>query len=108
MLPAQLKKLRPNGSRVFTTVRPAFAPQVGTIKCMLHADGPMREEYARYGWAICDADHFMSEFHLERHMAAKHKSEWAAIKDAKDKAERAEDRAFQREILSGRRPKAGS
>ena len=108
MLPTQLKKLRPDGSRVFTTIKPNVASVAGTVLCMLHETHPNRSEYMRYGWATCRGDHFMSEFHMERHMASKHKAEWAAIKDAKGKAERAEDRAFQRAILEGRRPPKAS
>lgn len=102
MLPTQLKKVRPNGSKVFTLVRPTVNPTIGQIKCILHTESPERQKYQDYGWATCEADHFRSEFHLERHMAAKHRAEWAALKDARDKAEKADDRAFQRAILTER------
>ena len=105
MLPAQLKKVRADGSHVFTTVKPAIEPVTGTIKCLLHENVADREKYAAMGFATCDKDNLISLFHLERHMQSKHKLEWAAIKDARDKAERAEDRAFQRAILDGARGK---
>mgnify|MGYP001613740184 CR=1 FL=1 len=105
MLATQLKKTRADGSRVFTTAKPDIAVSVGTVKCLLHAASPDRAAHDAFGWATCEADHFRSEFHLERHMAGKHKSEWAAIKDGRDKAEKAEDRAFYRAIIADRRPR---
>ena len=106
MLPIQLKKLRPDGSRVFTTVKPDITPVTGNIKCLLHLDSPAHAQYTVMGFPECSKDNLISDFHLERHMAAKHKAEWAAIKSARDKAERVEDREFQRAILAGRLPVA--
>ena len=105
MLPAQLKKTRADGSHVFTTVKPAVEPVTGTIKCLLNENAPDRAKYAAMGFATCEKANLISIFHLERHMLSKHRLEWASIKDARDKAEKAEDRAFQRELLSGRRAK---
>ena len=102
MLPIQLKKLRPDASRVFTTVKPDITPVTGNIKCLLHLDSADHLQYSAMGFPECSKDNLISDFHLERHMAAKHRAEWAAIKSARDKAERAEDRAFQRAILTGR------
>lgn len=104
MLPAQLKKVRPDGSRVFTIAKPSVAPIVGHIRCLLHELAVDRLKYTALGFATCLKDNLISEFHLERHMARTHRAEWAAIKDSRDKAEKAEDRAFLRQALEGRRP----
>ena len=85
-------------------MKPDIVAVIGQIKCLLHPDGPNRPQYVAMGFAECPKDNLISEFHLERHMASKHRSEWAAIKSDRDKAERAEDRAFQRAILAGRLP----
>ena len=108
MLPAQLKKTRADGSRVFSVVKPAIEPVTGTILCLLHERAPDREQYAKLGFATCPKANLISQFHLERHMKKTHRLEWAAIEDARVKAEKAEDRAFQRDILSGRRGGKGA
>ena len=46
MLPAQLRKMLPNGKRAFTTHDPGFRPVEGTLKCFMHAEHEMRK--------ICD------------------------------------------------------
>ena len=106
MLAIQLKKLRADGSRVFTTIKPDITVVNGNIKCLLHKDSPTHLQYAAMGFPECTKDNLISEFHRDRHMASKHRSEWAAIKADRDKAARAEDRAFQRAILTGRLPAA--
>ena len=42
MLETQLQKLREDGTRYFTTVKPDVEPKRGTLKCLLHQDDPSR------------------------------------------------------------------
>lgn len=101
MLAAQLRKSDPEtGTRIFTTRKPDITPFQGKHKCYLHKDALDRPKYDQMGFAACHKSNLASEFHLERHMAAKHKSEWSAIKQAQDKAEKTEERDFQRALMA--------
>lgn len=99
MLPAQLKKKREDGSRVFTTVDPGITPFRGSIKCLLHPEGEDRAHYDGLGFGVCRKSNLVSQFHLERHMAHKHKDEWATIQKEREDQKREEDREFQRAML---------
>lgn len=99
MLGQQLKKTRPDGSKVFTTAKPAIEPVRGTITCLLHASRPERAAYAAMGWEACRKATLPSEFQLRQHMAHRHRVEWATIEDQRLQRERQEDREFQRALI---------
>jgi hypothetical protein len=100
MLPSQLKKKHPDGSLVFTTVNPKIAPKAGKHKCPLHAELPERGLYDGMGLPVCRKANLVNEHQVELHMKHRHPTAYAAIKDLKDRAEKAEDRALQRETLA--------
>jgi len=100
MLTTQLKKKRPDGSNVFTTHKPKEKPFKGALKCMLHEDNPERAHYNELGLPTCRKSNLTAPFHVMRHMQTRHKMEWGIIeKEAKDIKE-AEDRAFQRSMIT--------
>jgi hypothetical protein len=101
-----LEKKRPDGSLVFTTVKPKFAPKRGTLKCMLHPDSPDREIYDRMGLPVCMKSNLTSPYQVIRHMQKRHKVEYATIKEEEARierervrAERKQDREIQEAIL---------
>ena len=100
MLPAQLKKTRPNGRPFFTVVKPNFEPKRGKIKCRLHADDPERGHFDFMGFAVCNKSNLTSPHQLERHMAHRHQDEWATIQHELEEQEKKSDREFQRSMLS--------
>jgi hypothetical protein len=114
-LPHNLKKKRPDGSLVFTTVKPNFEPAKGTHLCMLHRDYPERKFYDTLGFAVCPKSNLTSAYQVRRHMEKRHKSEWGTIKEelankerAEARAEKEKDRELQRAILkqaSAKEPK---
>lgn len=100
MLPDQLKKLRPDGSRVFTTAKPSFSPARGTYLCMLHPDQPERAKYDAMGLATCYKDNLTSPYQVRRHTQVRHSDEWATLEEERIRQEQEEERNFQRQLLS--------
>jgi len=99
MLETQLSKLRPDGTRFFTTVKPAFEPVKGTLKCLLHKDDPDRGQYDIWGFPTCNKSNLVSEFQVNRHVQIRHRMEWQTIYDERERKEKEEERAFQRQLL---------
>ena len=101
MLEDQLRKVFPeDGTRVFTTIKPDFEPPRGTYKCLLHADNEEREHYDQMGLATCTKDDLASEYQVQRHMERRHRMEWATIGEERDRAEKDEERRFQRTLMA--------
>jgi len=99
MLETQLSKLRPDGTRFFTTVKPTFEPQRGTLKCLLHKDDPERGQYDIWGFPTCNKSNLVSEFQVNRHVQIRHRMEWQTIYDERERKEKEEERDFQRQLL---------
>jgi hypothetical protein len=99
MLETQLSKLRPDGTRFFTTVKPAFEPQRGTLKCLLHPDDSSRGLYDSWGFPTCNKSNLISEFQVNRHVQIRHRMEWQTIYEERERQEKEEERAFQRQLL---------
>ena len=99
MLQTTLGKLRKDGSRVFTTIKPDFEPRGGQHKCLLHESDENREEYDSLGLPVCTKDNLDSPYQVNRHMQTRHPQEWATIEDINATAAREEDREFQRILI---------
>ena len=99
MLEQQLSKLRPDGTRFFTTVKPPFEPKRGTLKCLLHKDDPERWQYDEWGFAVCNKSNLISEFQVNRHAQIRHRMEWQTIYEERERKEKEEERDFQRQLL---------
>lgn len=99
MLPAQLKKRRPNGSLVFTTVKPKAEPFKGTTLCYLHADRPERARFDAMGLPTCKKSNLAAEYHLDAHMKHRHKQEWALLESERTKALEQDERRDRRTTL---------
>ena len=99
MLAQQLKKKRPDGSSVFTTIDPHIRQNVGTVKCLLHSDDPNRQHYDEIGFPVCMKNNLTSLYQRQRHMEHRHPAEFKAIEKERTDKEKAEDREFQRDLL---------
>ena len=99
MLQTTLSKVRKDGSRVFTTIKPDFEPRGGQHKCMLHESDENREQYNELGLPVCTKDNLDSPYQVSRHMQTRHPQEWATIEDINATAMREEDREFQRILI---------
>jgi len=107
MLAAQLDKRREDGSRIFTTVKPATPPARGTFKCLLHPTSPNRALYDRMGLPVCKKSNLTSEFQVMRHMQTRHRIEWQTIENERTRQEKNQEREFQQQLLervSGKEP----
>lgn len=98
MLPVQLRKRHTDGSRAFTTRKPAFEPKRGTIKCLLHTDNPRRSGFDDLGFPVCPKSNLMSPFQLQRHMKARHPTEWATLQEETQRLQVEEERAYRKSI----------
>ena len=99
MLASTLGKLRKDGTRFFTTIKPNFEPRGGSHKCLLHKDDENRAEYDELGLAVCTKDNLDSPYQVTIHMKARHPQEAATIEDINATAQREEDREFQRVLI---------
>jgi hypothetical protein len=99
MLTSTLGKLRKDGTRFFTTVKPDFEPRGGQHKCLLHESDENRAEYDELGLAVCTKDNLDSPYQVTVHMKARHPQEAATIEDINATAQREEDREFQRVLI---------
>jgi len=95
MLPTQLKKKRPDGSRVFVVKDPGISVKRGFMKCLLHSKGPNRKEWDKLGLAVCDKENLPSGYQILQHMKHRHKEEWALIEKERVDKEKAEAREQQ-------------
>ncbi len=96
MVPQKLKETRQDGSKRFTSVQPAGTPFKGTLKCWLHAEGPMREHYTDLGLRVCRKSNLTNQYQVEQHCKKKHPQEYAIIKSEQAEAERQETLAASR------------
>jgi len=99
MLPHNLKKKRPDGSMVFTTIKPQVGPKRGHLKCMLHADEPGRHHYDDLGLATCLKSNLTSPYQVKRHMQKRHKDEYATIKEEEERAEKERERKLRESLI---------
>ena len=99
MLASTLGKLRKDGSRFFTTIKPNFEPRGGQHKCLLHESDENRPQYDELGLAVCTKDNLDSPYQVTVHMQARHPQEAATIDDINATAQREEDREFQRILI---------
>jgi len=100
MLVMKLKQRRTDGSLVFTTIKPSFAPRRGTHKCLLHPSNPERERYDSLGFGVCNKHNLTSPMQVELHMRHSHKTEWNTIEQEKKEKERLEDRDLRNKLLT--------
>lgn len=99
MLPTQLKKRRPDGSRVFTTIDPKIPVKRGNLKCMLHPDNPERKNYEHIVFTTCRKENLTNPYQVRRHMEKRHPDEWKAIREEITRKEREEERELRKAVL---------
>ena len=98
ILVRKLKLKRPDGSQVFTTVKPLTPPKRGVLKCMLHPDA-RKPEYDDWGFPVCMKANLNNPFQVRRHMEKRHKDEYRAIKEGQDRAEKDREREERNAII---------
>lgn len=107
MLATQFKKVHEDGTRAFSP-RPTVKPKIGKTKCLLHADDPNRAHWDDLGFPVCRKANLVNKFQRDRHMARRHKDEWAAILEERKEQKEEEEKRFQRELVREmhKKPKA--
>jgi len=98
-LPHKLRLKRPDGSLVFTTVKPKALPKRGVLKCLLHPD-ERKPLYDDWGFPTCRKSNLTSPFQVRRHMQKRHRQEWEAIEEERKRVERLQDRQLQETLIS--------
>ena len=98
-----LKLTRPDGSHVFTTVKPTQLPKRGTLKCMLHPD-ERADIYDTWGFPTCRKSNLTSPFQVRRHMQKRHKQEYEAIKEEEARVEKERERQLREALLNKEPP----
>ena len=99
MLSTQLKKRRPDGSRIFTTVDPKIPVKAGNLKCLLNPNNPERKKYEHIVFTTCRKENLTNPYQVRRHMQKRHPQEWAAIQEEITRQEKEEDRELRRAVL---------
>lgn len=110
MLPSALKKKRPDGSMVFSTVKPEELVKRGTLKCTLHPDNPNREYYDTLGLPVCLKSNLTSPFQVKRHMQKRHHMEYEALEEERLQAEKDRSIKLQESLIlaaGGKLPQGG-
>jgi len=98
ILAHKLSLRRPDGSLIFTTVKPKKSPKRGVLKCMLHPD-ERKELYDAWGFATCMKSNLTSPFQVRRHMQKRHKQEWEAIQEEERRTERDKERQLRESLI---------
>lgn len=99
-----LQKKRPDGSIVFTTVKPKTQPKRGVLKCYLHPD-ERKSEYDAWGFPLCRKANLTSPFQVRRHMQKRHKQEWEAIQEEERRIEREKERELREAFINAGKAK---
>ena len=105
MLETQLKKRRPDGSRVFTTIDPKIPVKSGNVKCLLHPGNPDRKKYEHLLYNTCRKENLRNDYQALRHLQKRHPDEYKAIQEEDRRLEKEEEREF-RKALVGQAKKA--
>lgn len=78
-LPDVLRWTRPDGSRVYTTVKPAEPPLRGNHLCWLHSSRPERKLYDLQRLPVCSKANLANPYEARRHMEKRHPTAFKVI-----------------------------
>lgn len=99
MKAVQLRKLGPDGKRVFTATKsraPTFTR--GSFLCFFHPEAPEAADVKALGiTAKCRSAHLGSEWAREQHASTRHRKEWASYQAMLERREREADRQERRD-----------
>jgi hypothetical protein len=98
ILAHKLSLRRPDGSLIFTTVKPRVGAKRGHLRCMLHPD-ERKAMYDTWGFAVCKKANLTSPFQVRRHMQKRHKQEWEAIQEEERRVERDKERQLRESLI---------
>ena len=93
-----LLKKRPDGSTVFTTVKPKEQPKRGQFKCMLHPEARL-SLYDDWQLPVCMKGNLSSPFQVRRHMQKRHKAEYGAIQEEEKRIDKEEEKKLRRTLI---------
>uniref|UniRef100_A0A6M3IPT0 C2H2-type domain-containing protein n=1 Tax=viral metagenome TaxID=1070528 RepID=A0A6M3IPT0_9ZZZZ len=99
MVLALLKATNPDGTRLFTTIKPAFEPLKGTHKCFLHPAGPERKRYTEMGLPVCNKSNITNPYMVKKHMMNRHPTAWKFLEEERIEKERVDEIALRTAIL---------
>ena len=99
LIKSKLKEKRQDGLPRWSLTDPGFRPPVGDLNCRLHSSDPDREKWDGMGLPVCGKEGFFTDWDRERHMRMKHKDEFGRMEEMRMRAEREEERAFQRLLM---------
>ena len=99
MLLQLLKAKRPDGTTIYTTMKPAVEVKRGSLKCMLHLDDPQRERFTDLGMPVCRKSNLTSPYMVRQHMMKRHPTAWKLLDEEKIEKERIEERALRTGLL---------
>lgn len=85
---------------VFQANKPTQSPFRGALLCRLHVEDEKRTSWDELGLPVCKKSNMRTPLDVRMHMQHKHKIEWQAIEEIRQRVERDEDRALQQRILS--------
>lgn len=76
-------------------------PKVGTLKCMLHPEHPLREYYDSLGLQnrICMKANIPDEFNLRLHNMHRHENAWAIVTEAEARRQYEERQTYERAVM---------
>ena len=95
-----LRKIRPDGSLVFTRVNPKIAPNHGAdLRCPLNPASPDYPRLKAMGFKQCTKQHIPHQDALMRHVKKSHVRAWDAMEREREDRQREEDRQLQRDML---------
>ena len=108
MLQAKLEETTAEGHPTFTVFGPEHDlspikgryPVRGIHKCLLHPDNDHRAYYDTLGLPVCTREGIPSPFQVTQHMTHKHAQEWKGMVEKRAADEKAEEREFQRSLIS--------
>lgn len=97
MLGKKLQAKLPDGRKAWSPT-PTKDYSMGSTKCLLHAEHPRRAEFDEIGLTgkTCLKSNIPSEFEVRQHMLHRHKQEWQVMEEARERAEKQEERDFRR------------
>jgi hypothetical protein len=108
MLGRKLEQKLPDGRPAWSRTQTVpYKP--GEMKCLLHAEHPRRAELDGIGLAgkTCTKSNIRSVFEVRQHMLHRHQQEWAVMEEARQAAEREEERQFRMAMIAQVQPRRG-
>lgn len=108
MLGRKLTQKLPDGRPAWSRTQ-TMPYKPGEMKCLLHAEHPRRSELDSIGLLgkTCTKSNITSVFEVRQHMLHRHTQEWNVMEEARQAAEREEERQFRLAMIAQVAPRRG-